>query len=286
MNLNREDGGARKFVLVEQGEYMHTVLLPRLKKVAFTPEWRDGKPRRFATNEEAERSPRLIKVLRLESYEDTLNNLALSRTKQQQAAFDFPAAKEPDGLREQYLLRYQLNVESRGSASLLNVAAFTDPTAYKLLVKTPGSDESREVNVDLLETFNWLLGLTVQHITAPRSFTAEFERNEQGRLQIKGRLKQAIEGPWWFRAVIGTTPEGQKTLVVWRKLTGDAEQDNLILDTWFKDKQTYSVRDADFGLIYVNGDNTLGNLRVDPENWKVRLIEEDFQRLMFDGTDA
>jgi adenine-specific DNA-methyltransferase len=34
---------------------MHTVLLPRLKKVAFTPEWRDGKPRRFATNEEAER---------------------------------------------------------------------------------------------------------------------------------------------------------------------------------------------------------------------------------------
>lgn len=285
MNLNREDGGARKFVLVEQGEYMHTVLLPRLKKVAFTPEWRDGKPRRFATNEEAERSPRLIKVLRLESYEDTLNNLALSRTKQQQAAFDFPAAKEPDGLREQYLLRYQLNVESRGSASLLNVAAFTDPTAYKLLVKTPGSDESREVNVDLLETFNWLLGLTVQHIAAPRSFAADFERDGEGRLHIKGRLKQDAAGPWWFRTVTGTTPEGRKTLIIWRKLTGNAEQDNLVLETWFRDKQAFSVRDTEFDLIYVNGDNTLENIRLDDESWKVRLTEEDFQRLMFEGTD-
>lgn len=285
INLNREDGGARKFVLVEQGEYMHSVLLPRLKKVAFTPEWKSGKPKRFATSEEAERSPRLIKVLRLESYEDTLNNLALSRSAQQQAAFDFPAANEPDGLREQYLLRYQLDVESRGSASLLNIAAFTDPTAYKLLVKTPGSDESREVNVDLLETFNWLLGLTVQHIAAPRKFTAEFERDGEGRLHIKGRLKQDATGPWWFRTVTGTTPEGRKTLVIWRKLTGNAEQDNLVLETWFRDKQAFSVRDTEFDLIYVNGDNTLENIRLDDESWKVRLTEEDFQRLMFEGTE-
>src|SRR5690606_22216783 len=115
---------------------------------------------------EAERSPGLLKVLRLESYEDTLNNLVLSRSTQQQAALDFNAAQGTGGLREQYLLSYQLDVESRESASLLNVRGFTDPTAYKLLVKTPGSDESREVNVDLLETFNWLLGLTVLHIAA------------------------------------------------------------------------------------------------------------------------
>src|SRR5690606_18558392 len=107
----------------------------------------------------------------------------------------FTAAQGADGLREQYLLRYQLDVESRGSASLLNIAAFTDPTAYKLLVKTPGSDESREVNVDLLETFNWLLGLTVQHIAAPRRFAAQFERDSEGRLRIKGRLKQSKSGP-------------------------------------------------------------------------------------------
>lgn len=126
----------------------------------------------------------------------------MSRNSQQQAALDFGDAQRANDLREDYLLRYQLNLESRGSASLLDIAAFIDPTAYKLLVKTPGSDESREVNVDLLETFNWLLGLTVQHIAAPRSFAAEFERSDhvkagdgQGRLQLKGRLKQDAAGP-------------------------------------------------------------------------------------------
>ena len=286
VELNRLDNAARKFVLVEAGGHFDAVLTPRLKKVSFCPEWKGGKPERRASATEAERSPRLIKVLRLESYEDTLNNLALQRSAQQQGVLELGAAQGADGLREQYLLRYQLDVESKGSQSLLNVGAFADPTAYKLVVKTPGSDESREVNVDLLETFNWLLGLTVQHITAPRSFNAVFRRDGQGRLQLDGRLRQDAEGPWWFRTVTGTTPEGRKTLVVWRKLTGNAEQDNLVLDTWFKDKQAYSVRGSEFDLIYVNGDNTLENLRVDPETWKVRLIEEDFQRLMFDGTDA
>jgi adenine-specific DNA-methyltransferase len=31
MNLNREDGGRRKFILVEMGDYFDTVLLPRIK---------------------------------------------------------------------------------------------------------------------------------------------------------------------------------------------------------------------------------------------------------------
>lgn len=286
INMNREDAGSRKFVLIESGEHFDSVLVPRLKKVAFSPEWKDGKPVRVATTEEAGRSPRLIKILRLESYEDTLNNLALSRSTQQQAAMDFTRAQGAGGLREQYLLRYQLDVESRDSASLLNIAAFADPTAYKLKVKTPGSDESREVSVDLLETFNWLLGLTAQHIAAPRSFAAEFGRDSEGRLQLKSRLKQDAAGPWWFRTVIGTTPEGRKTLVIWRKLTGDAEQDNLVLETWFRDKQVFSVKDTEFDLIYVNGDNTLENLRLPDETWKVRLTEEDFQRLMFEGTEA
>jgi adenine-specific DNA-methyltransferase len=285
LNLRREDGVDRRFMLVEMSSYFESAILPRLKKASFAPEWKDRKPLRLPTAKESERSPRLIKVLRLESYEDTLNNLALSRTAQQ-ATLEFPTARGADGLREQYFLRYQLDVESRDSASLLNIAAFADPTAYKLKIKTPGSDESREVNVDLLETFNWLLGLTVQHIAAPRSFTAEFERDSEGRLQLKGRLKQDAAGPWWFRTVTGTTPEGRKTLVIWRKLIGDAEQDNLVLETWFRDKQAFSVKDTEFDLIYVNGDNTLENLRLPDESWKVRLTEEDFQRLMFEGTEA
>lgn len=286
VNSNREDGKQRRFLLVEQAGYFDTVLVPRIKKIVFSPAWEAGRVTRLASDLEVQRGPKVLQIVRLESYEDALNNLLFQRSSDQQAILEFDVGPILGVVREQYLLRYQLDVESKGSASLLNVRAFGDPTAYRLKVKTPGSDESREVNVDLLETFNWLLGLTVQQITAPRSFHAEFERDVEGRLQLKGRLRQSDDGPFWFRTVTGTTPEGRKTLVIWRKLTGEPEQDNLVLEEWFKNKQAYSVRDAEFDLIYVNGDNTLENLRVDPETWKVRLIEEDFHRLMFEGTEA
>lgn len=44
INLNREDGGARKYILVESEAYFDTVLLPRLRKVVFCADWKDGKP--------------------------------------------------------------------------------------------------------------------------------------------------------------------------------------------------------------------------------------------------
>jgi adenine-specific DNA-methyltransferase len=293
VSLNREDGGRRRFFLVEMAAYFDTVLLPRVKKVTFTPEWKDGKPARLVTAEEAERSPRIVKVIRLESYEDALNNLELRRPPAQRSLLDTAEAQGADKLKEQYILRYMLDVETRGSQSLLNVQAFTDPTAYKLKVKRPGSDESREVNVDLLETFNWLIGLTVRHIAAPTTFSARFNRDDDPdlsadsprRLLLDGRLREKEDGPWWFRTVTGTTPDGRKTLVIWRKRPGGEsaegiEQDNLVLDEWFT-KQGYSSKDSEFDLIYVNGSNNLENLKAPDDTWKVRLIEEDFHRLMF-----
>ncbi|HWQ40400.1 MAG TPA: DNA methyltransferase [Burkholderiales bacterium] len=286
INLNRKDGGHRKFLLVEMGEYFDTVLVPRVKKLIFAPEWTEGKPKRLATAEETERSPRVVKIIHLESYEDTLNNLDLRRTKEQQRLLTAAEAQGTDRLREQYLLRYLLDVETRGSQSLLNVGAFTDPTAYMLKVKRPGSDESRETNVDLIETFNWLIGLTVRKLAAPQTLNAETERDSEGRLRLKGPLRQEARGPWWFRTVTGTVPDGRQTLVIWRKRPGGEtpdglEQDNLILDEWFI-KQGYSGKDSAFELIYVNGDNNLENLKSPGETWKVCLIEEVFFRMMFE----
>jgi adenine-specific DNA-methyltransferase len=285
INLNREKGGRRRFVLTEQADYFDTVLLPRLKKVTYAPEWKDGKPKRLANSEEAERSPRIMKVVRLESSEDVLNNLEPRRSQTQEQLLLSPDAQGPDGLKEQYMLRYMLDVETRGSQSLLNVQAFADPTAYTLKVKRPGSDESRQVNVDLIETFNWLIGLTVKHIAAPQTFSAAFERDSEGRLRIKGRLRQDAKGPVWFRTVTGTTPDGRNTLVIWRKVTNSPEQDNLVLDDWFM-RQGYSAKDSEFDLIYVNGGNNLENLKNPDDLWKVRLIEEDFHRLMFETEGA
>ncbi len=280
LSLNRQDQGKRKYILIEQGEHFDTILKPRIQKVVYSAEWKEGKATAPQTG-----ISHAFKVVKLESYEDALNNLETSRTRQQKLALDSPDAQGADSFREHYLLHYMLDVETRGSQSLLNVQAFTDPTAYKLKVKRPGSDESGEVNLDLLETFNWLIGLTVQHIAAPQSFSAAFERDSEKRLRLNGRLRQEEGAPWWFRTVTGRTPDGKKTLIIWRKLTGEPEQDNLVLDEWFR-KHAYSTRDTDFDLIYVNGGNNLPNVRRDDETWKVRLIEEDFHRLMFENREG
>jgi len=73
----------------------------------------------------------------------------------------------------------------------------------------------------------------------------------------------------------------EKVLVVWRKLTDDIEQDNLMLDEWFQ-KNRISTRDFEFDTIYVNGSNNLPNLKLDGDNWKVRLIEEEFMKRMWE----
>ena len=280
IDLNRKRLECRKFILVEVGDCFDTVLLPRIKKITFTPEWKDGKPKRLASPEEAERSPRIIQVIRLESYEDTLNNLETQRSARQQEILDATETQGAGGFREQYILRYMLDVETRCSPSLLNVQAFADPTAYRLKVKQPGSDESREVNVDLIETFNWLIGLKVQHIAAPQSFSAGFERDRESRLCLQGPLEESSEGPYWFRTVRGMTPDGRKTLIVWRKLLSEPEQDNLVLNEWFL-QQGFLARNGKLDLIYVNGGNNLENIKPPEDLWKVRLIEEDFHSLMF-----
>ena len=76
-------------------------------------------------------------------------------------------------------------------------------------------------------------------------------------------------------------PEGEKVLVLWRNTTAvDAEA----LNAWCK-KQKISVLDGEFAVIYVNGDHHLENLRRDDQTWKVRLTDEEFPKLMWEGCE-
>jgi adenine specific DNA methylase Mod len=69
MNLNREDGGTRKYILVEMGDHFYDVILPRIKKVAFNSKWKDGKP----VFEEGESGiSHFVKYYELEQYEEVL----------------------------------------------------------------------------------------------------------------------------------------------------------------------------------------------------------------------
>tara|TARA_R110002072_G_scaffold137843_1_gene280750 strand:- start:3995 stop:7456 length:3462 start_codon:yes stop_codon:yes gene_type:complete len=283
VSLNRADHGARKFCLVEMGEYFDTVTRPRMQKAIYASRWRDGKP------VSRDGLSHAFKYLRLESYEDALNNLALRPSPK--------LTSTADTFRRDYMLKYWLDFETKGSPSLLNIETFDDPTDYRLRTKMPGTDEYAETAVDLVETFNWLIGLHVEHLDCWRGFDAKFKRepdpelpkDETTRLILDGKLTEAEGGKWRFRKVEGhtlTTPGDdtarEKTLVIWRVLTGNLEEDNLMLDEWFR-KYRLSTQDSEFDVIYVNGSNNLQNLRRDEENWKVRLLEEAFHQAMWEA---
>ncbi len=286
IDLNRKDGGKRKYILVEMGDFFDTVLKPRVAKVVYSDSWKNGKP--------ADRhagASHCFKTIRLESYEDTLNNLRFDENPIRDKALSANAS-----LGEDYMLRYMLEVETRGSQSLLNIDAFADPTAYSLNVKQSGSEEHVVRNVDLIETFNYLIGLRVEHMTAPRTFSASFRRDpdpelpedQHTRLRVDGGVKPDADGPWWFRKIEGWTPgdpanpnngQREKTLIVWRKLTGDLEKDNLVLDEWLRENGA-GGRDSD--ILYVNGSNNAPNRIEGGKKLDVRLIEEEFMKRMWD----
>lgn len=238
INLNREDGGKRKYILVEMGTYFNTVTKPRIQKVAYSKEWKDGKP------VGREGVSHCFKYLRLEGYEDTLNNLRMERSAAQSALL----AEEHFG--HEYTLHYMLGHESR--ESLLNLDMFKRPFGHTLLITE--NNETKEQEVDLVETFNYLIGLVVRSIEDIR-----------GTIVVQGHLLN-----------------GDKVLIIWR----DVEQmDNKALDAFFL-KQAYNTRDTEFRRIFVNGDNNLQNLRTDDEQWKVTLIEEEFGKRMFECKDV
>ena len=90
--------------------YFDTVALPRVQKVMFAPKWRDGEPARLPTREEIAHTPRLVKVLRLEGYEDALHNLVSEETleREKPRALAFEATVGGDAYRLTYLARLPL----------------------------------------------------------------------------------------------------------------------------------------------------------------------------------
>ena len=180
INLNREDGKRRKFILAEMGEHFDTVLLPRVKKIVFTPEWRDGKPdpRHSLTQDEIDRAPRLLKYCRIESYEDALDNIE----------FSGDAAPLPF---DDYEARYMLQWESKECATFANGARLNSPFSYSL--RRAGAQKT--AIADLPETFNYLVGL----------------RLCRRRVLSRGKRRYLVD-----RGVL----RGKQTAVVWRDTSG------------------------------------------------------------------
>ena len=239
IELNREMSQNTKFILVEMGEYFQTVLVPRISKLVYTPNWSKGKPKEDPNlpmngvyPDWVERSPRLVKVMRLESYEDSLNALELP---QEQSA---RAKGMQDLFGDEYLLKYLLPTELEDVSEVyLNTERLETPFDYHLRNYTP--EGAKNLPVDLVETFNLLMGYHVKRI-----FKLSGERE--------------------YRCVEAHTEAG-KVLVVWRNIEGlDPEAERAFLEEQL-DLDEYST-------IYANADIAVPKGQSLDREFKDRLL--------------
>lgn len=234
---NRLDEGNRKYILVEMGTYFNTVTKPRIQKVIYTDNWKNGKP------EDKAGISQMFKYQVLESYEDTLNNLQLPN-EPIEGLLNFNAQSQ-----EEYLLNYMLDIETQ--EHLFSIEKFRNPFDYQL--KVTENNELVPTKVDLVETFNYLIGLYVE------------------RVQRVGDIK----------FVEGKTREGIKTLVIWRNLETTSNE-----ETAQRFRRIYdSVRSSEFEQIYINGDHHFDNYRTSEDTFKVKLIEDTFFKKMFNASE-
>lgn len=259
INLNRKFGGNRKYILIDMGEHFYSTIVPRIKKAVYSPEWKNGVPQRRDAG-----VSHIMKYMRLESYEDALSNISLDKKDGFSKMFG-----------DQYLINYMLDIEAKGS--LLNLEAFNSPFDYKM--KITEKNECRPRKVDVVETFNYLIGLSVNS----QSAIAYFKTCAAASPAYEGAvdLVKDNNGDYAFRQIEGTLPDGRRALVIWRNIKADnLAASNAALDAYFS-RYRINPQDREFDVIFVNGDSNVENLRLDNENWKVVRTEAEFNRLMW-----
>lgn len=266
----------RKFIAVEQGNYFDAKSLVRLKHTF------------FGSSGGLDENPGgMCKYFRLEQYEDTLNNLIDSRT------------YNPESVPKDFILSYLLEAETAESPSLLNLQQFSQPRHYQLKIKRPNSDQSLPQVIDLVETFNWLIGLNVEKLDKWRAYDCEFARehdpelpqDQHTRLKVT-RMKQAdayaedspvyqvrtVEG--WVRQQPGNDELRDSVLVIWRNLSDDPEKDSAVLEALL-DKFKINQADSQFDKIYINGSHGLqlhGTAKT-----RLLSLEDTFMTKMWEG---
>lgn len=191
MDVNRQKGGNRRYMLVEVGEYFDDVLKPRVQRLAFSANWKQGAP------QDRDGQSHMVKYQRIESYEDALNNIRVREPEDGQRSLLYEET-------EDYLLSYVLGFETRDSPTLLSTEAFEKPFAYTLKIQR-GHESPQETVVDLVETFHYLIGMHVRRLE---------QHEHQGRRYVVSRGEVRTEQGF------------EKVVTIWRDTEGlDLEEE-------------------------------------------------------------
>ena len=222
IHLNREDGDKRKYILIEMGHHFETVLKPRVKKAVYAERWKDAKP----VSRES-RLSHIIKYQRIESYEDALNNIEFT--------------ERENLLLDEHQFSYLLGSETHESSTLLRVSKLQNPFNYQLNIVKDMQIQSQ--TVDLPETFNYLLGLTLKTRRCLKD-------SDRCYLVYKGTVRQ------------------KPVVIIWRETTGWEQQD------WERDYNFIQENKLTEGAaeVYVNTDSIVPD---------AKSLDPLFKRLMF-----
>ncbi|MGB9794861.1 MAG: site-specific DNA-methyltransferase, partial [Caldisericum exile] len=189
-------------------EHFYTVILPRMKKVLAYDESGISKEEDVKEKYNQNNAGGFFKYHTLEQYEDALENIEFKE--QDKLLYELP----------DYFVKYMLEWETKNSNTFLNLKNFKNPFNYKL--KIIENYQQREVKADVIETFNYLLGLNVSRYKF---------------LEDNGRKYVFVFGK----------KDVKNVAIVWRSMEYiDLEKDRKIIED--------NVKDSNPDEIYINSD--------------------------------
>ena len=210
IRLGNQEKTKRKYILIEMGAYFDSVVKSRIEKIIYSDTWKEGKPETGQSTKH-----HIIKYHHLEDFEDSIRNLHFI---------------EMDGKKKgstDYRIRYMLDFESKDSSVFLNCDQLNFPFEYVL--STYFSGAIQDLRVDLVETFNYIMGIEVSSIE--RKFNGS-----QMYLIIKGKRND------------------KKIIVIW---TTKDQTFDPVQDKEFTESEILSHEQ--FEEIYVNGNSLINN---------------------------
>jgi len=222
----------RKWIGIEMGEHFYTVVLPRMKKVLFYDKSGISKEKDVKEKYNPKTAGGFFKYHTLEQYEDALENIEFEQQDKQQQKL---LSELPD-----YFVKYMLEWETKESRTFLKIDELKDPFNYKL--KIIENYQQKIANVDLVETFNYLLGLNVKGYKV---------------LKDNGRKYLFVFGE----------KEGKKIAIVWRSIKDiDFEKDKEIINN--------TLKDFNPDEIYINGDAIVEGFKAIEPLFKSLMFEK------------
>ena len=221
ISLNRDTKMNRIFLGCEITNSFNDIILPRTKKLLFAIDWSRGKYTQMDS------IGGFFKYHELEQYEDALENVQFKQLRID--SFDNYGK----------LLQYYLEdgIDTNKSKNFLGVD--TEKEFLDLKIKVLNKDgTTRDQNVDLIETFNYLIGIEIQ--------------------QMKKLSNEGID----YYIVTGVVKDNS-TIVIWRDPKVDKEKDKEFINKLLQERP--------YKEIYVNSDCLIKNYKNIYDEMRKRL---------------